>query len=54
MHTVVQSRMMLALSGADYLAYFLASIESLRISIPSIFGTEFAFTTNKNKSEKLS
>ena len=38
--------MMLALSGADYSTYFLAAIESLHISMPSIFGTEFAFTTN--------
>lgn len=54
MHVGVQSRMMLALSGADYSVFCPAVIESLRISTPSIFGTEFAFTKNKNNSEKLS
>lgn len=54
MHTVVQSLMMSALSGADYLVFCLAAIESLRISMPSIFGTEFAPNTDKNNSEKLS
>ena len=45
---------MLALSGAGYSAYYPTAIEPLRISMPSIFGTEFASNTDRIKREKLS
>ena len=46
--------MILALFGADSSVYCFAVIEFLCISMPSLFGTEFAATANKNNSEKLS